>query len=282
MTSKKETVGERIRRIRGEMSQADFGALKLNGVSQSTVSAYEVDDKDRTPSAVVFVQLAALSVSPEDANFFLEQARLNPETVASLATSIFKRGDVPLPEEIKSMVPEYATSLASKVFVVPPFEGQSKLDFDLTIPRALVNNESSIFYLVANSRGTFGSAGSGVDPNDILVFERKDFSMDMPDIGEKVLAEFADGLHVGRLGYMGDGGKRFLVIGPSDVPPDNWALVHTRILARVEQPLEPPRPGEFHFRIEKVKRYFGLWVAQFGAGAHPFWKKRARVHAPKP
>ncbi|MGD0225035.1 MAG: helix-turn-helix transcriptional regulator [Terriglobia bacterium] len=96
MATKKETLGERIRRIRGDTYQADFG--KQLGVSQGTVSAWERDDESRPPSADMHFRLASLSPRPEDQAFFLQKAGLSQEIIMSAAQKLFADRSV-LPSE---------------------------------------------------------------------------------------------------------------------------------------------------------------------------------------
>jgi transcriptional regulator with XRE-family HTH domain len=88
MKQKGETLGERIRRIRGETFQAEFG--KRLGVSQGAVSAWERDDKERLPSADIYFRLATLASLAEDQAFFLEKAGLSREIIASAANKLVK------------------------------------------------------------------------------------------------------------------------------------------------------------------------------------------------
>jgi len=92
MKPKGETLGERIRRIRGETYQAEFG--KRLGVSQGAVSAWERDDKDRLPSADIYFRLAMLASLPEDQAFFLQKAGLSREVIVSAANKLVKDGVV--------------------------------------------------------------------------------------------------------------------------------------------------------------------------------------------
>jgi transcriptional regulator with XRE-family HTH domain len=87
MNLKKGTLGERIKRIRGEVYQANFG--KRLGVSQATVSAWERDDESRPPSADMYFRLASLSPPPEDQAFFLQKAGLSQEIIISAAEKLF-------------------------------------------------------------------------------------------------------------------------------------------------------------------------------------------------
>lgn len=86
MPKKDETLGERIKRIRGAIFQAEFG--KQLGVSQGTVSAWERDDKARLPSAEIYFRLAMLASCPEDHAFFLQRAGLSREVIVSAANKI--------------------------------------------------------------------------------------------------------------------------------------------------------------------------------------------------
>jgi len=86
MKRKSETLGELIRRIRGEVYQAKFG--RLLGVSQATVSAWERDDEDRTPSADMYFRLAMLASRPEDQASLLQKAGLTGSAILSAAERI--------------------------------------------------------------------------------------------------------------------------------------------------------------------------------------------------
>lgn len=88
MKQKSETLGERIRRIRGDTYQAEFG--KRLGVSQGAVSAWEKDDKHRLPSADIYFRLAMLASLPEDQAFFLQKAGLSREIIVSAANKLMK------------------------------------------------------------------------------------------------------------------------------------------------------------------------------------------------
>jgi transcriptional regulator with XRE-family HTH domain len=85
---KGETLGERIRRIRGETYQSEFG--KRLGVSQGAVSAWERDDKERLPSADIYFRLATLAPLPEDQVFFLRKAGISREIIVSAANKLVK------------------------------------------------------------------------------------------------------------------------------------------------------------------------------------------------
>jgi hypothetical protein len=98
-------------------------------------------------------------------------------------------------------------------------------------------------------------------------------------VGEKVVFEFDDGLYVGRLAYIGDEIGQHLVLGAADEDPRNWAGVgQVRVISSFlrREDLVTPR----HKPCD-VRRFLGIWIAQFGTGTHELWKKAARVHAPK-
>jgi transcriptional regulator with XRE-family HTH domain len=106
MKQKVETLGQRIKRIRGKTYQADFG--KRLGVSQGAVSAWERDDKDRLPSADIYFRLAALGSHAEDQAFFLQKAGLSREIIVSAANKLIghpivrpKEGDIVLIEPFR-------------------------------------------------------------------------------------------------------------------------------------------------------------------------------------
>lgn len=85
--NRSETVGSRIRGLRENLGylgrQADFA--NLLDVGQGTLSAWERNDPVRKPSAIIFLKLAALARSPEEARFFLKQAAIDEQVVFSLA-----------------------------------------------------------------------------------------------------------------------------------------------------------------------------------------------------
>lgn len=93
MKQKGQTLGERIRRIRGETHQGEFG--KRLGVSQGTVSAWERNDKNRPPSADMYFRLATLASLADDQAFFLQKAGLTGETILSAAERIFADRSAP-------------------------------------------------------------------------------------------------------------------------------------------------------------------------------------------
>jgi transcriptional regulator with XRE-family HTH domain len=253
---KEKTTGERIRAIRGDRSQADFGEEVL-GSSQGAVSAWERDDKDRAPSAAIYFRLAALAPDPEDARFFLKQAGLTPEAVISLADSLLGK--------------------ERNAFIVPPYDEAQRLPFPVSVSASLISKQSATFYVVAGKGHPTAHAGTGVAPGEIIVFEKcppryEDY------IGEKVVAEFKDGLFVGRIGSSADEWGRYLMIGPPDVFPRGFHAGHGRIIS-VFGDIHPM--GLEHRKLHEVTGIFGIWIAQFGTGAHDFWKKAAGIHMPK-
>jgi transcriptional regulator with XRE-family HTH domain len=282
MDQKQETAGERIERIRGERSQAEFGEL-LGGASQSAVSAWERDDKDRAPSAAIYFRLAALADDPDDAVFFLQQGGLPSEAVLSVADLLLKKGDVKMDailataEQVlkQQLGDQQQRAKEGKDLIVPPYPGVVKLPFDVTVAAVLVSNQASTFYVVAPSEA-YKPAGYGVAPGEIVVFERCALSHEI-HIGEKVVAEFKDGLYVGRLNWA----EGHLVIGPDDQVPGAWPL-GAGSQARIIGSFGHIEPGlELHRQKHELTGLFGLWIAQFGTGVHPFWKKMAQRHGPK-
>ena len=290
MNPKQETAGQRIERIRGDQTQAEFGAL-LGGASQSAVSAWERDDKDRGPSSAIYFRLAALAHDPEDSIFFLQQAGLQPDAVISVADVLLKKGDVKMDailataEQIlkQQLGDQQQRAKKGKDFIVPPYPGSAQLPFDVSIPAFLVSNQATTFYLPVVAKDIFGRVGHHVEHGDILVFDGRDVSSYEEIAGEKVVIEFEDGLYVGRLGYVSEGMTRHLVVGPADDPPSNWAFHVTPHLRIINSSHIPDSHYDARSRREpdKVRRYLGLWLAQFSTGAQDWWKKMAQQHKPR-
>jgi len=286
MTEKAETAGQRINRIRGEMSQAKFG--ELLGSSQGAVSAWERDDKDRSPSAAIYFRLAALARDPDDSIFFLQQADLEPDAVISFAVVLLKKGEVKMAtilataEQVlkEQLGDQQQRAKEGKDFIVPPYKDAQPLPFQVSVPAPLVSNQASTFYEVVSTKNVYGRAGHRVEAGDILVFDSREVSSYDEILGEKAVFEFEDGLHVGRLGYVSEGGNRHLVIGPSDEYPGNWAFQSTAGLRVISSQYASLDPG-WHRQSHEVRRYLGLLLAQFSTGVHDSWKRRAREHKPR-
>lgn len=289
MKQKQETTGERVERIRGKRSQAEFGEL-LGGASQSAVSAWERDDKDRAPSAAIYFRLAALAENPDDAVFFLQQAGLQSEAVISVADMLLKKGEVKMDailvtaEQVlkQQLGDQQQRAKEGKDFIVPPYPGVEKLPFELSLPAVLVSNQATTFYLPVVAKDMFRRVGHNVEHGDILIVDNRDVRYD-EIVGEKVVFEFGDGLYVGRLGYVAEGVTHHLVVGPSDVPPANWQF-HTASDLRIIRFSHDPgsrHEGQSRREPDKGGQYFGLWVAQFNIGAQEYWKKMAQQHKPR-
>jgi DNA-binding transcriptional regulator YiaG len=283
---RQKTAGERIESIRGDMSQAEFG--KLLDSSQGAVSAWERDDKDRSPSAAIYLRLAALANDPDDAVFFLEQGGVPSQAVISVANALLKKGGVKVDTILATAEALLNDQLGDqrdrekegKDFIVPPLGEADRLPFDVCVAAPLVSNQASTFYIVAPSEA-YKPVGHGVAPGEIIVFERRELSSYEENIGEKVVTKFKDGIFVGRLGYVGEATSRHLVIGPADVPPNNWALGKGSP-ARIILSFGDIDPMFLSFRQKhEVSGLFGIWVAQFSTGVHAFWKKMAHIHGPK-
>ncbi len=98
---KNPQVGERIKSLRGVMSQAEFADLL--DVKQATVSAWEVEENP--PSAEACFGLANLATDPDDSLFFLELAGLKPQTVLSVAERIQEERSAPAKEGEVNRIP---------------------------------------------------------------------------------------------------------------------------------------------------------------------------------
>lgn len=293
MKLKQETAGQRIERIRGDRTQAEFGAL-LGGASQSAVSAWERDDKDRAPSSAIYFRLAALAHDSDDSIFFLQQAGLQQDAVISVADVLLKKGDVKMDailataEQIlkQQLGDQYERAKEGKDVIVPPCPGSEQLPFDLSVSARLVPNQATTFYLLIVAKDIFRRVGHYVEHGDILVFDSREVSSFGDITGEKAVFKFEDGLYIGRLGYVAEGGgTAHLVIGPSDDNPAHWRFEHLttgdlRIIRSFHNP-DAPHTSRSRREPEKVQQYLGLWVAQFSIGGQDYWKKMAQQHKPR-
>jgi transcriptional regulator with XRE-family HTH domain len=287
MRLKQETAGQRIERIRGDRTQAEFGVL-LGGASQSAVSAWERDDKDRAPSSAIYFRLAALAHDSDDSIFFLQQAGLQPDAVISVADVLLKKGDVKMDailataEQVlkQQLGDQQQRTKEGKDFIVPPYPGIGRLPFDVSVPALLVSNQATTFYLPVVAKDIFNRAGHHVEHGDILVFDGREVSSFEEIAGEKVVIEFEDGLYVGRLGYMSEGTNRYLVVGPPDESPSGWAF-HVTPHLRIIDSSHAHHGAQSRREPEKVRRYLGVWLAQFSTGTHDWWKKMAQQHKPR-
>ena len=154
-----ETLGERIRRIRGETYQADFGTRL--GVSQGTVSAWERDDKRRLPSADIYFRLAGLAPKPEDQVFFLQEAGLSLDTIISAANQIVSQRIMsPAPGEI--VLDPCAAFKADR-------EAREPLP-SIAYPAGLLSNPLLTRYFIIDEH----SQSHGFDVDDILLLDVSD------------------------------------------------------------------------------------------------------------
>jgi DNA-binding XRE family transcriptional regulator len=276
---------ERIKnlRIRRGESQTQFG--ELLGVGQTTVSGLEVGDI--SPSLGVCFHLSTLAFDPDDSIFFLRQADIPPDMVVSLAAVLGKGGInmdpiLPVAEaalgeklELKSQ-----REVEGKDFIVLPFKGTQPVGFEVTVPASRVSNLSSTVYVVVGTKSLYARAGHGVRAGEIIVLDSHKISSYDEILGEKAVFEFEDGLFVGQLGYISEGATRHLVIGPADEIASNWSFQKTPdlwVISSHHTNSNLPERREMH----EVRRYLGIWIAQFTTDAPAEWKTRAAQHKPR-
>jgi transcriptional regulator with XRE-family HTH domain len=301
---KQKTAGERIRELRGGMSQADFGQLLDS--SQGAVSAWERDDKDRSPSAAVYFRLAALARNPEDVTFFLEQAGLDENAVISVADTLLKKGGVKMEAILSTaedklrdrMEDQKALGDEGKIVLVPPFPGDilgaEQSPPPLPVPSFFLPHIASAFYTVVQPPSIFHRAGSGLAPGDYVVFDASDTSIAavQASLGEEWLArlsgspDYPGGLFLGRAGLVSTGRHHYLFLGPHDEHPSNfggpeqspgpygnvlkvWGVRYMELAIADAPKFDSfyPSPG---YEI------LGRHVARFTTGAIQFWKQAAR------
>jgi transcriptional regulator with XRE-family HTH domain len=279
-------VARRIKALRGDQTQAEFA--KQLEVTQPMVSSWEAARE--LPSSEMYLRLtnaAGLARSSDDCAFFLEQAGIQVEAVASVANTLLERGevkmDVILPtaeNRLKERLGDQKQRVdEGKDVLVPPFEGTEPVPFDVTVPASRVSNLSSTFYEVVATKNIYGRAGHGVRAGDILVLDKREISSYDEILAQKVVVEFKDGPFVGQLAYVSEGATRHLVIGPFDEVPGNW-MFHTIPDLRVisSHHTDPNLPK--HRQSHDICRYMGLWVTQYGAEAAAEWKRMAEQHRP--
>jgi transcriptional regulator with XRE-family HTH domain len=282
---RQKTTGEIIyamRRALG-MNQEEFG--KLLDSSQGAVSAWERDDQLRSPSGTIYFRLAALAFDPDDSIFFLAQAGIQPDSVVSVAALLGKGGInmdpiLPVAEAVlgEKLEAKSQRELEGKDFIVPPLKGTQPVPFDVTIPASKVSNLTSTVYMVVGTKSVYGRAGHGVRAGDILVLDNHELSSYDEILGQKAVFEFEDGLYVGQLSYISEGGVRHLVLGPLDIPPSNWSFRVTpdlRVIWSQARNLDPAWHGKLH-----ESKYVGLRIAQFDADTPAEWKRMAGQHKP--
>lgn len=95
---KSETSGSRIYKLRESMQETQEQFANHLGVKRAAVSAWEKDDRLRRPSAAMYLKLASLARSPEDARWFLGQAAIEDRVVLSLADTL-RAGTVVAPTQ---------------------------------------------------------------------------------------------------------------------------------------------------------------------------------------
>ncbi len=147
----KITVGERISKLRGAKTQADFArALK---VTQGAVSAWERNDKDRAPSADIYFRLASLADNPEDSLYFLGRAGLDPQAVYAVAG------------KVKAEI--FETPSDAEIVRVRAYNKRSEDGFGptLILPARMVPNPASTHFLRLTDDGYMFNVG------DIIVLD---------------------------------------------------------------------------------------------------------------
>ncbi len=174
MERKSETLGERIKRIRGDEYQARFG--KRLGVSQGTISAWERNDKNRPPSADAYVRLAMLTSKPKDQAFLLQCSGLGREVIVSAANQL-------LSEQVRKPLPGECVNV-QRVERTPT--GLKELGVSILMPVELVPNPASTYcFGISLTRGEFFDEWAIVDTSNA---EAEDLC---PFWGLPVLLEFA-------------------------------------------------------------------------------------------
>jgi len=292
MKKKAASTGERIRAIRGEKTQAEFG--ELFQANQGTVSAWERDDEDRAPSSAVYFRLAAIADDPEDSIFFLQQAGLEPDAVISAADALLKKGDVKMDailataeNKLKEMTGDQKElEDEGKVVLVPPFREapvQGPPSPPVPVPAWKVANKASTYYIEAQG-SQFARVGTGVAPGDLIVFDASDTSVEA-NVGEEVVIRSPDGgLSIGRLGFIPLGsGERIMVLAPADELPNNWNSFHLDLPNMPIQRLTLGREvdpakleGQRARQLGVGGEILGRFLARFSGSVSGFWKRMAR------
>lgn len=169
---KAKTSGERIRELRGKETQAEFA--KLLGVKRAAVSAWEKDDKLRSPSVVVYFKLASLARNAEEAAWFLRKAGVSDKVVFSLAEKLDKEGARP--------------PAAGKTARIGPLAGSADIG-RLILGRDLVPNPNFTYYFVADER----SSELILPPGIVVVDTKEGGRLLNPFWGKLVLLKVAPG-----------------------------------------------------------------------------------------
>lgn len=143
------TVGARIRALRERLGyagrQGDFA--ELLSCSQGTLSAWERDDPIRKPSSAVYLRLAMLASSSEDASYFLALARIERDAVFSLAERLGAE--------------RIASASAEDVVRIGPLQGSTDHG-TLLLQRALVPNPNFTYYAATLSYLTWLALSHGL------------------------------------------------------------------------------------------------------------------------
>jgi transcriptional regulator with XRE-family HTH domain len=305
MKQKEVSVGERIRAIRGNMSQAEFGELLHS--SQGAVSAWERDDKERSPSAAIYLRLAALARTSDDSVFFLEQAGLEPDAIISVADLLLKKGEVKMDEILATAddLLNKRTGQAKKeadkgtVVLVPRFpEGASTEEQPaLAVPAVFVPNRASVYYIVAPSN-PIDITRRGFGPGDFIFFDAS--VAGTGEIleglaGDEVLVRLTpsgphshgEGLFIGRPGFIPETRDQpipHMGLWPSDRNPSSWTAEPHQALAYIGSSWR--RHAIHRYREEHIDRrrawyefseceVLGKVIARFSAGTVDLWKRQA-------
>jgi transcriptional regulator with XRE-family HTH domain len=110
---KEPRIGERIKSLRGDMSQASFASLL--GVQQATVSAWEVEDNVPSPEALT--KIAALAQYPDA----LEQAGVSKDLMLSIAEKVLQERGAATVQGKMIEVPTVRISAAGKQEQADPY-----------------------------------------------------------------------------------------------------------------------------------------------------------------
>jgi len=272
MKRKTATAGERIKAIRGEMSQEEFG--KLLDSSQGAVSAWERDDKDRSPSAAIYFGLAALAGDPEDTVFFLEQPGLQPQAVTSVYQMLLTKGKVKMDDtvlataenELKQRMGD-GKKMEEKGKIVPikPF-GRGRWVDQKPLPEALIEawrvaNKALTYYIVATAPSTYGPVGTSIAPGDTIIFDASETSWERL-IGFEVLVDSGSALSIGRLVYTREHPGQRLALALASDAPDRWGPL---LLDSPHHPMQ-----------ELTGQILGKVIARFPAAPNEHWKRQAQ------
>jgi transcriptional regulator with XRE-family HTH domain len=150
-------VGERIKRLREAQAPSQEKFADLVGVSQATVSAWELEDV--RPSSESWLRLGNLARYPENL-WFWQQAGLDPEKMLSVAGQILKEGGAPAkPDEVFRV---------SRFRLTP--EGREEAGPPLPIAADRVPNPGSAICLVLDEE----NARPAFSPGDTVALDTTD------------------------------------------------------------------------------------------------------------